>query len=1123
LVALGPNQVAVAMNNRAWLYNVAPPAGAAAAEDATAAAASTQRAVLLEHDYPAVVARLELTATHAAALTDDARLFVHSLRALTRDPAAAGPGHELILADVTAFALLPTLLVYATADGAVSIFHLGEWVRLAEFRLPVSAAAAGGGGGATVVPPAITGLYPNAAGTKVVVVDAAGTARVLLANEDAWVDIPAFPPSADSLMWDCQADSASSVFAVVDVTAQRRVHTYVLEPLVVAGAAVGPAVTLVSSTDNFPPRYMPLLLRGGVLHGIIAGAPTRTQAICLHSHKACYPAFNGAALRTLLGLTEHASPHLCSLALAPAAVLPRVIDPADWVAAARELAALGRLKEAWVVIRGVEPSKATVRALSAAARSAPVPGASAGEAVGAAGAVPPSVAQDPHVRVLLAALRALDFETALSVAQLLRDTPRAAALARLQGVEDSELAAGFVQLMSGDLNAAQHLFLRSSRPEEAVLMRCDAQHWAHALKLAPACAPLLVADVSRRCAQQCEIRGDNDGALNHYRAALDEFDRRLATAQAAGLTDAEVAALRRGRLLALGGLARATARHGDVIAAARLAHQAGDRTLFRELAQLLEGMRLWTDAAEMHIAAQEPDRAVLAFINAKAFAKATPLIGQVSTPKVLLAYAKAMEATKNFSEAALAYERAHDSVALVRLLLSASAGLNDPQRAIALVRRTRNPDAAVAVADYCAAASDFGAAVEFLMLAKQPGRAFDLARRHNKVAEYGAALGRNGSLEDYAAVAAHFVAASDWRLAGLYSLRAEQWTAAVTMSLRAGAAGMSVAIDAVRAAHEREDPVYAKLAREIHESILAASAGSAADMRLVLQLYFAVGEHVQAARTAVAIAAEEQRQGSYPTAHTLLFDTQLQLARAGVRAPVELDRALLTLHSYLIVKRWVKRGDHATAAQLLARVARGISAFPLHTVPILTSTVIECQRAGYKRTSSEFAAQLARPEYRQQVIEKYRKKIELLARRPETEEEPQPTSPCPYCAFALPHCSLDCPSCSNTVPWCIVSGRHIVADDFCFCPSCGFPATQSLMAETLAEEGACPMCAAAVDPGAVQRLASHEVQDWLVAGAPLGKQAAAAGAAAAGADGDAVDSGAAPAVAAGGEPSPVWG
>ena len=56
--------------------------------------------------------------------------------------------------------------------------------------------------------------------------------------------------------------------------------------------------------------------------------------------------------------------------------------------------------------------------------------------------------------------------------------------------------------------------------------------------------------------------------------------------------------------------------------------------------------------------------------------------------------------------------------------------------------------------------------------------------------------------------------------------------------------------------------------------------------------------------------------------------------------------------------------------------------FSLDIVPILTSTVIECQRAGLKVSAFSFAAMLMRPEYRQQIDTKWKKKIEQIVRYP---------------------------------------------------------------------------------------------------------------------------------------------
>lgn len=49
-------------------------------------------------------------------------------------------------------------------------------------------------------------------------------------------------------------------------------------------------------------------------------------------------------------------------------------------------------------------------------------------------------------------------------------------------------------------------------------------------------------------------------------------------------------------------------------------------------------------------------------------------------------------------------------------------------------------------------------------------------------------------------------------------------------------------------------------------------------------------------------------------------------------------------------------------------------------VPILTSTVIECHRAGLKNSAFSFAAMLMRPEYRSKIDAKYKKKIEAMVR-----------------------------------------------------------------------------------------------------------------------------------------------
>ena len=51
-------------------------------------------------------------------------------------------------------------------------------------------------------------------------------------------------------------------------------------------------------------------------------------------------------------------------------------------------------------------------------------------------------------------------------------------------------------------------------------------------------------------------------------------------------------------------------------------------------------------------------------------------------------------------------------------------------------------------------------------------------------------------------------------------------------------------------------------------------------------------------------------------------------------------------------------------------------------VPILTSTVIECHRSGLRASAFEYATMLMRPEYRQQIGDAYKRKIEAIVRKP---------------------------------------------------------------------------------------------------------------------------------------------
>lgn len=76
------------------------------------------------------------------------------------------------------------------------------------------------------------------------------------------------------------------------------------------------------------------------------------------------------------------------------------------------------------------------------------------------------------------------------------------------------------------------------------------------------------------------------------------------------------------------------------------------------------------------------------------------------------------------------------------------------------------------------------------------------------------------------------------------------------------------------------------------------------------------------------------------------------------------------------------------------RVSEHISRFPAHAAQILTSAVIECSKVGninqagpsnvlqadMRSWATRLAGQLMRPEYRNKVDEKYKRKLEGIVR-----------------------------------------------------------------------------------------------------------------------------------------------
>ncbi|KAJ3099152.1 WD repeat-containing protein 19 [Phlyctochytrium planicorne] len=674
-----------------------------------------------------------------------------------------------------------------------------------------------------------------------------------------------------------------------------------------------------------------------------------------------------------------------------------------------------------------------------------------------------------------ASLYVLDIQTSRRVyRQILHDAGMVMTLNSYQEYEEILILGGYICIIFREFEHAQELFLQSTEPIHALYLRRDLMQWDKALHLAAKLAPNEVTVIAREYATQLE-------SGEKYPEALEMFEKALETSND---HPSELESVRdEHQILCSSGITRMTFRMGDVTRGMRMLAGVDDPKLLGDCAAILEGLKLFTECGLLYERAGAFEKAADAYIKGKQWTKVSPLLDKVTSPKIFMQYAKAKEAEKQYKEAATAYEKAKSFDDVVRLYVEQ---LHEIEKAVEIVRETRSRESARIVSKFFQARLDFKSVVEFCLMAGMVDEAFELAQQHEVMEHFAELVKPEASTQLLTNISGYFENRRQLLQAGKYILLAGDYTKALRLFVRCpvlDGESIDLAIEAVGLA--KND----KLTHELIDYLMGESDGvpkvklsnlhvllkKQKEAKYIFKLYMSLGSFRDAARTAIIIAREEQTLGNYRAAHDLLLDNHKQLKRNKAPIPSELDRMLMILHSYIlvkvakstsnrddtnpVVKTLIKVDEHEKGARMLIRVSNNISKFPAHVVPILTSTVIECYRAGMKKEAFEYAAMLMRPEYRALLDAKYKRKIEQIVRRPEKEESvEEKTSPCPFCGYKIPETTLDCIECKNHIPYCIASGRHMILDDWTQCPSCEFPALKSEMDMLVSKTHQCPMC-----------------------------------------------------------------
>jgi len=105
------------------------------------------------------------------------------------------------------------------------------------------------------------------------------------------------------------------------------------------------------------------------------------------------------------------------------------------------------------------------------------------------------------------------------------------------------------------------------------------------------------------------------------------------------------------------------------------------------------------------------------------------------------------------------------------------------------------------------------------------------------------------------------------------------------------------------------------------------------------------------------------------------------------------------------------------------------------------------------------------PQYRQDIQEQYKKKIEQVVRKSGSRENEVDVVnvPCLFCGAEEADTKLNCDTCLSIIPYCIVTGLRMLKDDFTYCPHCMFPARYSVFSQLVRDGEPCPMCSNAVE------------------------------------------------------------
>ncbi len=297
---------------------------------------------------------------------------------------------------------------------------------------------------------------------------------------------------------------------------------------------------------------------------------------------------------------------------------------------------------------------------------------------------------------------------------------------------------------------------------------------------------------------------------------------------------------------------------------------------------------------------------------------ATPLIGQIKSPKLLSQLAQSKELEGNYVESERAYEKAENWENVIRLNLNQ---LDNLDKAKTILRNKCPTDTcSMMVANACEKKGLKDDAIEFLLLAHRRDEAFTLAQASDNMGAFVANCAELAE-EDRLKVAQYYEGRGVYDKAALHYEQSGNYHKSLHLYKKNGEESLDQCVEMIGRA--KNDTLTLSLLAYI----MGEEDGIPKDPHYAYKVYRVLEKYSEASKIALTIWSQEMERGNYQQAHYYLFDIQKDLAQLNLQVPYEIHQKLMILHSYMVVKRVIRLGFLEEAVMLLNRVCKNISQF----------------------------------------------------------------------------------------------------------------------------------------------------------------------------------------------------